>query len=562
MEIHSDHVADNTDSPDIGPPPVSNFINEDPVKINLPSRTEKDTEESQDIDPALSINLEQRRKRKDSSGSQAPKKPSRFEPSLSSAGKEVAQSLKAGAKRKLSIRDDDYGMSTAGHAETSPDDFKYTRRATDDQQSNKVPTAADRTITKTSRDIAVARGLGREKNGSAVTTTSRRALGPKTTNTDMVKSPRKSTKPGMLDDISSERRDPNRGDQAKERTRDRGSGVVMIKPNIESIPTSINIDPEPETPMAPDIFSPPASGSSAVGAQSRDTPPPADLGPGTEGQRPNRRARGSVSYALPNLRDKMRRPTNELVDAVTGEGKAQRLSMNKLENDGPTTAIKIKEELEAEDAWKNLPSTVSVNVYSKSPLIDKVALREQLPEATISERQQRRRSLMHSDSNSELLKSGSSSAISALMANSRKFKQEPKNRVEPSNTIEDAMAKLDIYEFTGSPPREASIPKIAASKEDRRASKSSRRLSSMEDMASGTAGESSDGESKHILASSISRRRQSMIGPGSSAPNTGSVGRRSGDSVRKATSQADLHEATETELRNERVSARRRSMML
>lgn len=41
--------------------------------------------------------------------------------------------------------------------------------------------------------------------------------------------------------------------------------------------------------------------------------------------RSSRRSRGSVSYAEPNLRDKMRRPTKQLVDAVAGE-KYRRIS--------------------------------------------------------------------------------------------------------------------------------------------------------------------------------------------------------------------------------------------
>ena len=57
---------------------------------------------------------------------------------------------------------------------------------------------------------------------------------------------------------------------------------------------------------------------------SNDTQPP-EIAPPTSDEnqparmRPSRRSRGAVSYAEPNLRDKMRRPTKELVDAVAGE---------------------------------------------------------------------------------------------------------------------------------------------------------------------------------------------------------------------------------------------------
>src|SRR5208282_2312777 len=106
MDLLSDPAADNTDSPDIGPPPVSQFINEDPVKIDFPTKSNTNKEESSEIDPTRTIHLEQRKKRRDSATSLEQKRPSRFEPGPSQPGREGVQSLKTGAKRKLSIRDD------------------------------------------------------------------------------------------------------------------------------------------------------------------------------------------------------------------------------------------------------------------------------------------------------------------------------------------------------------------------------------------------------------------------------------------------------------------------
>ena len=62
----------------------------------------------------------------------------------------------------------------------------------------------------------------------------------------------------------------------------------------------------------------------------QDTPPPLQFdidsidghSRGSLG-RSSRRAKGAVNYVQPNLRDKMRRPTKELVDAVKGEGKVR-----------------------------------------------------------------------------------------------------------------------------------------------------------------------------------------------------------------------------------------------
>src|SRR5690349_2819115 len=87
--------ADTTDSPEIGPPPVSQFVDEDPVKIDLPNRTRAvDQEEVSTIDPEVALNLEQRRKRRDSLGSSESKRPSSTGPALEI--QESKSSLKTG----------------------------------------------------------------------------------------------------------------------------------------------------------------------------------------------------------------------------------------------------------------------------------------------------------------------------------------------------------------------------------------------------------------------------------------------------------------------------------
>jgi hypothetical protein len=53
----SDDAIDSTDSPEIGPPPVSQFVEEDPVKIDLAIRPHNpDNEEIPGLNPALSAN--------------------------------------------------------------------------------------------------------------------------------------------------------------------------------------------------------------------------------------------------------------------------------------------------------------------------------------------------------------------------------------------------------------------------------------------------------------------------------------------------------------------------
>jgi hypothetical protein len=559
QDLFSGPAADNTDSPDIGPPPVSQFINEDPVKIDLPTKSDTNKEENSEIDPARSINLEQRRKRRDSAAPPEQKRASRFEPGPVQSGREVAQSLKTGAKRKLSTREDEDGAINAKPTETSPDDFKYTKRTIEEQPQPKTSGTAEKQTSKTQREFAIAKGAHRERTSSTTPLNTRRVLGPKTANIDVTNSPKKNLKQALSDDASSEKGEIPKKDQLKERPRERKAESLRINPTTEPVVATTIIDPEPETPAAPDLFSPPASVSSAIRAESRDTPPPSDLGLGIEGQRPSRRARGNVSYAEPNLRDKMRRPTKELVDAVTGEGKAQRLSIVKLENDAPTTTRRIKEEPEADNAWKTLPSASMVNEYSKSPLVDKVNSKEGMPESPTTQRH-RRRSSIHQVSDNELPRLGSSSAISALLSGPRKFRQEQSERGEAKDSLNKAMAKLDIYEFTGSSPREPSDSRIPAVKTDWHVARTRRPSSNTQELAAANTAETSDGEQTSRAPMSSSRRRQSMMGLGASASNAEPEYQKEANELRKSNSHSHLNEGSEA--RSERVSARRRSMML
>lgn len=562
IDLLSEAAADNTDSPDIGPPPVSQFINEDPVKIDLPTKLDINKEEDPEIDPTRSVHLEQRKKRRDSTAPSEQKRPSRFEPGPTHPGKEVAQSLKTGAKRKLSIRDEEDGVGNTKPAEISLEDFKYARGAMENQPHIKTSGLSEKQIGKTPREFAVVKGTHREKTSSAISLNTRRALGPKTVNTDVTNSPKKNLKQAASDNITSENGEMPKKDHTKERVRERKAEFLRIKPSVEPSIGTTTTEPEPETPAAPDLFSPPGTGSSAVRAESRDTPPPPDLGPGIEGQRPSRRARGSVSYAEPNLRDKMRRPTKELVDAVAGEGKAQRLSLVKLENDAPTTTRKIKEEQEADGAWKTMPSASLVDDYSKSPLVDKVNSREPMPGSLITQRQRRRLST-HQDSEGEPQRSGSGSAISALLGATRKLRQESNERSEIKGSLDKAMAKLDIYEFTGSSPREASDSRMPAVRGDWHVSRTSGKPSSIaEDPTPANSVESSDGQQATRAPISSSRRRQSILGLGSSVSTAESEDRKQSDELRRSGSQSLLSEDLEGSCKNERVSTRRRSMML
>jgi hypothetical protein len=551
LNIVADAEVDTTDSPEIGPPPVSQFVDENPVKIDLPKRTAKEeNEELSGLDPALSINLEQRRKRKDSTGSSESRKSSKVE--MQHGVREAAGSLKIGAKRKLSVRDDDEGDLPI--VPSSPDDFKYTRVANEDKAKSKILAQPEKTAGRITRDLAVARGAPREKPTIATVITSRKVLAPKSVND----SPKKSSKASIQVDIKAAKAEVLKLGLAKDRSRERRLDSIHVQTSNEPIIKTTELQAEPETPAAPDIFSPSSSQPSTARAESRDTPPPPDLGLGADAQRPSRRARGAVSYAEPNLRDKMRRPTKDLVDAVTKDQKAQRGSIVKLEEDAPSAMMTIKAESEADDDWKRMPAASSATVEN-SPLSSKAPISDTLP-SSITTHRKRRESIL-SQAEADLTRSSSGSAIAALLAENRRAKAAAKEKAKENEAaVTNAMSKLDIYEFRGSSPNPDDVPAKPA-KGEKPTSRVSRRHSSVpRDSALQSESEASDMEAPRKTEPSASRRRQSTLGLRSSS-STAESGKELEieKTLKRSNSTTGIADAAS---RSDRITARRRSMML
>lgn len=158
------------------------------------------------------------------------------------------------------------------------------------------------------------------------------------------------------------------------------------KPMPQEEVTCEPIDLPPKTPANMDVSSPPSTESST----SRATAPEIQAMPSVEdivsnASRPSRRPRGAVSYAEPNLRDKMRRPTKELAPAVAESSRHhQRATSAQAESDSDvavtgenvsvdrpkmrTVVIKRENNL-AEGEWKNLPAGGG---EAASPLVGKV----------------------------------------------------------------------------------------------------------------------------------------------------------------------------------------------
>ena len=109
-------AANATDSPELGPPPVASFDEGDPIKYDhsaLPIEGQEGLQECENMTLPGIANLETRRKRRESShhtevGQSRPS--SQFQPQqslIADAPITKTQSLKAGAKRKVNVREDD-----------------------------------------------------------------------------------------------------------------------------------------------------------------------------------------------------------------------------------------------------------------------------------------------------------------------------------------------------------------------------------------------------------------------------------------------------------------------
>ncbi|EEH16510.2 hypothetical protein PABG_06597 [Paracoccidioides brasiliensis Pb03] len=233
---------------------------------------------------------------------------------------------KSGSKRKLSVRDDEELVS---HDLDDHDDFQYTRIG---DSSNHVSRDSVVESESTPTKATTKKSGTQRKERTAV----RRALGPKTANTKQ----RSSTTEKVSATGNWEKETPkpnpkppkNRSHDIVEKSiptvpiepvKQKKQEVVDINLWPKQLPVEENQEPLPKAHAGLDT-------SYAVPTDSSETRETPAL-PHSRMSRPPRRSRGSVSYAEPNLRDKMRRPTKELVDAVTGEARFRRASKSEME---------------------------------------------------------------------------------------------------------------------------------------------------------------------------------------------------------------------------------------
>lgn len=340
------------------------------------------------------------------------------------------------------------------------------------------------------------------------------------------------------------------------------------KSTTQNVTEISKVPSETSAPSSLDTFSPDGSEPPAARPESRDTPPPADLDPETANTntfgsmgRASRRPRGSVSYAEPNLRDKMRRPTKDLVDAVAAEERMQQKRTIKNEGDATEAepvvtgeapskmrTVTIKKEPTADYGldWKALPMEKgesdrnSIGAEPPSPLSNKApAAKTSLPPSVVTERR-RRPSMLERDRSSaecEQQGSGAGSTIAALITEHPKHRPRgesgPVDKLKPTSKHSETP---EVYDIQGSSPADTEDTAAKARESKATVARSSRRHSSV-----------SDDRIKDAMAR---RERRKETAP---APDLKGV--RSAATLVTNTGEA-------VPGRGERAASRRRSMML
>jgi hypothetical protein len=142
-------------SPDIGPPPISRLDNEGPIAFNAgQAKDEQPEEDAEDSEPALSVNLETRKKRRESGPRLNIRRVSVFESPPENTEDVATKTTKTGAKRKFSVQEDD------GPKQVKSESFRFSRRnapASETEVSNEDsrPSSPERPILGSSKSQAI-----------------------------------------------------------------------------------------------------------------------------------------------------------------------------------------------------------------------------------------------------------------------------------------------------------------------------------------------------------------------------------------------------------------------
>ncbi|KAK4042310.1 hypothetical protein C8A01DRAFT_33659 [Parachaetomium inaequale] len=376
-------AEDTNDSSDLGPPPVSQFVEEEPVKHSPARAIEEIVPESPRQPRTLSSPPKLFYDREPSRSPQPKEELGEIVVELVSedgclrkkpAPLPAPQPVRVGSKRKYGDENGTIQSITApaGRENAIPAPKKFPSRVGQKRRSL----------------VDLARAEPEKKGARVPLSAKRTPLAAKSTNED-VSSPRKVMKAA-----------PSKAGK-KEQSQGPEDSVMKDEANRPGSPVEIVVSVDPvllESATALPSATPSSPTTPPRPAQQEmlhDTPPPADISSTGETTRPSRRARASVSYAEPNLRDKMRRPTKELFDAVTGEGKyAQRATAKSDDHhSAPASVSKFKSELGSSTSSSSKTTVCDPTMAQQqallSPLAQKDVFPETLPSTVVMERRKR-----------------------------------------------------------------------------------------------------------------------------------------------------------------------------
>ncbi|KAM7208666.1 hypothetical protein V8F20_001089 [Naviculisporaceae sp. PSN 640] len=370
-------------SPDLGPPPVSRYVEEDPVKVDSPSpknTSDSPSPETQIRDNNEALEHAEFTPRRLDFGKKildipdlSPKLRTDLEPSQQPA---VLENEVNPFPQRAAVPLSTLSMTT--NSSTKSTKRKFGDENENPQSFGNSEVGKENGPLQSRRIIKEASSSRRDKAGKSKTgpLANRPPLAAKSTNDD-VSSPKKISREQAKDDIKKAKSEAPKDLPVKEKPAVRQRPVKIEIPQPEPVPEMTTI-PEPETPFSLATPSPDTLPRSTQGNIPHDTPPPSDIDSNGEATRPSRRARPAVSYAEPSLRVKMRRPTKELFDAVSGEGKfAQRAAPQNAgsSSTAPTSSTKATSESDPSESssCKNMATKdrVSKRQSTMSPLAQK-----------------------------------------------------------------------------------------------------------------------------------------------------------------------------------------------
>ncbi|KAI0809334.1 hypothetical protein GGR55DRAFT_170261 [Xylaria sp. FL0064] len=559
LALCSEPEDSSRDSLELGPPPVSQFVDEDPVKLDLstltkllkPALSESDTSGSEGTShmsklyptpPSTSTkSLDTMEEKLKESRIQITKAATQTLPTLEQ--ETTSQLLKANLKRKSREEDEKENVPVS-----KPPLLAGT--ATKNQLGramNEKPKSASRLI----KELPISKRDARDARDKLSNTTQRKPLGAKSSN-EALGSPKKSAQ-ASADCKKGKPKAEEKGDEQIKGNSKLQKEAVPVEiihasppkapPRVDIEPESLSAEPSAAVPDSPELH--------AQRKEMNDTPPPVDISSKGETTRANRRARAAVSYAEPNLRDKMRRPnTKQLFDAVSSEKKNIRRTSQCLryETSSATSSV-VKSGARSGSSRKE---TFGDNDVMASPLAQKTTRAptlEELPTTVTTERKKKDPVKVTEEPEADEPTTGTTS-------------KGPNRRLEELAAREAEVAKLfdgpDVYEFTDSSPNDNTKETASEEKQRKKASRAprSRRFSSIarEDLQLDDTDPSEKAPSKHTG----SRKRASMSTVNSTRSDLEDIGGESpsldGDSV----STVEGEETT----REKAKSNRRRTTMI